>query len=379
MKKIFALFLLLILTSVFGDNIRTLSPELGPPIDFSKLRRIQAILDKDSEVRTPSEKQIIQNLETDNAYATGSDGCSWYCGGGPSSIYASSFLKPQGNNKYIANNAHDFELRTAWVVGNSGIGEYITFSFAPNSPRVTEFIIYNGYQKSKTVWVNNSRVKKFKLYVNNVLHSILNLKDVTGAQTFTVKPLGSKTKNKPMELKFQIIEVYPGKKWKDTAISEINFSGIDVHCFPAGTLITMGNRSQKPIQDIKVGDSVLSYNEKTKKFENAQVLGVDSVFHENLIEITFDDSTKIISTEDHPYLSSHGWVAFDIKKAERYNVTLSAPLRINTTILDLNGHNKSVKSIKKLKRNVMTYTITRLSKNMSFVANDVIVGVEELR
>jgi hypothetical protein len=32
-------------------------------------------------------------------------GCSWYCGGGPSEVTASSSLKPQGTNSYDGGNA----------------------------------------------------------------------------------------------------------------------------------------------------------------------------------------------------------------------------------------------------------------------------------
>jgi len=33
----------------------------------------------------------------------------------------------------------------------------------------------------------------------------------------------------PLKIKFEILEVYEGDKYKDTAITEIYFDGIDVH------------------------------------------------------------------------------------------------------------------------------------------------------
>ena len=53
--------------------------------------------------------------------------------------------------------------------------EYIEFYFEPFSPRVTVIEIYNGYFKSGA-WEDNSRVKKFKLYVNNKPYAILELR-----------------------------------------------------------------------------------------------------------------------------------------------------------------------------------------------------------
>jgi hypothetical protein len=34
---------------------------------------------------------------------------------------------------------------------------------------------------------------------------------------------------KVMKIKFEIIEIYPGTKYKDTAISELLFEGVSVH------------------------------------------------------------------------------------------------------------------------------------------------------
>ena len=57
-------------------------------------------------------------------------------------------------------NINDYNHKTAWVEGKSdyGIGEYfIVESIAIN-------IIYNGYQKSKSSWVNNSESKNLKFF-----------------------------------------------------------------------------------------------------------------------------------------------------------------------------------------------------------------------
>lgn len=168
------------------------------------------------------------------------DACSWYCGGGPSSITASSHLTAQGTIKYVAKNAHDFSYKNAWVEGveGYGVGEYLTYMFAPESPRITEIIVVNGYVKTPTAWQENSRVKTLQVYYNETPLAILKLRDVRAEQRFKFDPIGdlnrestaiSNKKPQPWSLKFEILEVYKGSKYSDTVISEIYFDGIDVH------------------------------------------------------------------------------------------------------------------------------------------------------
>lgn len=83
--------------------------------------------------------EILDNEDTrDDIWDVEKKYCSWYDAGGPDSIFASSELKPLNNLNYVADNAHDFSLRTAWVEGASGngIGQSITYRFPKLSPPV---------------------------------------------------------------------------------------------------------------------------------------------------------------------------------------------------------------------------------------------------
>lgn len=157
-----------------------------------------------------------------------SDGCSWYCGGWVDKVTASSSL----SEKYCAENAHDCSVITAWVEGKqgNGKGEYLSYSFAGGCPRVTTVFILNGYTKNERVWRSNGRVKKLLMYYNDKPYAILNLKDTRDCQEFDVGILGYYRSDAPdWSIKFQILEVYPGDKYQDTAITELYFGGIDVH------------------------------------------------------------------------------------------------------------------------------------------------------
>lgn len=158
-----------------------------------------------------------------------SGNCSWYCGGQIDLVTASSALA----DRYAAEKAHDFSIVTAWVEGveGNGEGEYLRYSFPGTCPRITTVLIHNGYVKNWEVWYDNARVKRLLMYYNDEPYAILNLQDTMGLQSFDVGVLGYEDKDSApaWSIKFEILEVYPGKKYEDTAITEIYFDGIDVH------------------------------------------------------------------------------------------------------------------------------------------------------
>jgi hypothetical protein len=209
-------------------------------------------------------------------------GCSWYCGSGLGTQTASSYLKSQGSNSYDPSNAHDLSFQTAWVEGVSGygIGEYIEYEFPPSNPRINTVIIVNGYVKSQSAWINNSRVKKIKMYIDGKPYAYLNLEDKRAAQTFSVDPIGHSDRQdfKALETKstwkvrFEIVDVYKGNKYDDVAITEIYFDGLDVHCFAAGTKVLLADGSESNIEELKVGQMVMSLNNLTGKLESSEIL-----------------------------------------------------------------------------------------------------------
>lgn len=135
----------------------------------------------------------------------------------------SSSLAPQGNNTYIVSNLSDGDFRSSWVEGVSGygVGEWIEYTF-PAGIIINEVTIVNGYVKSQSSWENNSRVKQLKVYFNGIAFAVLNLKDERSYQSFPFwKGLGLEQRN--WTLRFEIVDVYKGKKYDDTALTGIYF------------------------------------------------------------------------------------------------------------------------------------------------------------
>jgi len=275
--------------SLFGQETPTLISEIGKTYDFSQERQELWVtcdsLSYDTSFRnkfTQRERNILSDKCDEIGYSEACDDL-WgvICGndwtdegyapefiidknGKPKSKYdfttVSSALKSQSRNTYGKNNICDLSYKTAWIEGvkGYGIGETVAFKFKPGHPRITTVIIANGYIKDKETWKNNARVKQLKMYVNDKHFAILNLKDVYAEQAFSIPTIGYKityllnndgttgwrykdengrdvksyhenSELQPDSIKFEILSVYNGDKYKDTAITEIYFDGLDVY------------------------------------------------------------------------------------------------------------------------------------------------------
>jgi intein/homing endonuclease len=149
-----------------------------------------------------------------------------------------------------------------------------------------------------------------------------------------------------------------------------------VSCFVSGTKITMEDGSEKNIEDISIDDVVLSYNEEKGIIESKKVLNLNSPIHDDLVEYTLSNGTKIISTYDHPYyvnglqLASYkpNWTN------ERYDlptevISIKAGDRVNL----IDKETAVIEAILELDRvDTQTY-IFSVEDNRNFYANGILV------
>ena len=116
---------------------------------------------------------------------------------------------------------------------NYGEGEYLEYVFDTSERDehklgITQIIVANGYKKNKELWQDNSRVKRLKVYLNEKPFCIINLVDCYEFQKVDIDTIMLPQRG-IMRLKFEIIDIYPGNKSKNTAITELLFDGIGVH------------------------------------------------------------------------------------------------------------------------------------------------------
>ncbi len=210
-----------------GHEVHAIHPTIGRRLNFTK--------EGERNFTVTDEGWNEEGYE--NYYDVLTIGCSFYCCIHRWQVSASSALKPQHDLTYRAENAGDLTYKTAWIEGveGYGVGESITFTFPPTNPRITTVKIANGYTKTEKAWKENSRVTQLHLYVNGKLYAKLMLQDTRDEQVFYVGEIGYADRRddlsarRNIQLRFEIVDYYPGDKYQDTAISEITFDGIDCH------------------------------------------------------------------------------------------------------------------------------------------------------
>lgn len=395
-KTIFFLLSFLVFSAQLVAETPVLQPSKVKQIDFEKgSKAFDSALKKYNQGNveydeskgafinfTKEENEVFDETKEDFWDILGG-ACSWYCAGGPDTVIGSSHLKAQGKISYVAKNAHDHNYKNVWVEGvpGYGIGEYLTYKFKGGSPRVTTIIVVNGYVKSAKAYKENSRVKKLKVYKDNKPIAILELQDIIGEQSFDIGVLGNNKEGTPdWTLKFEIMEVYKGDKYDDTAISEIYFNGLDVHCLAKGTKIKMADGTEKTIEEIKEGDEVFSYS-PGKNIGKSKVKAVESVRHTNYVTYTFKSGKSLTCTPDHPLFSpKSGWVSSEPEKSKIYkgyeNVAL---VKEGTILLKADESDDPIVKIERGAKEQEFHTITILEDHRTgFFANDICVGTEEL-
>ncbi|XDD51250.1 hypothetical protein AB3N59_05645 [Leptospira sp. WS92.C1] len=175
---------------------------------------------------------------------------------------ASSVLSNTNQKIYQADNTFDWDVKTAWCTNKKPEGESIVssaigsskFGNYSNLKKVNylykaKLAIFNGYGKSEETYYNNNRIKKgtLKIYEARmgdalsgsffekdptfVIQKELNFKDEPKLQTVD---LSFELKDRPKEKQvdelglfyiFTIDEVYNGRKYHDTCVSELGVYG----------------------------------------------------------------------------------------------------------------------------------------------------------
>jgi hypothetical protein len=127
----------------------------------------------------------------------------------------SSMLAPQYGFTYRPKNLVDMDLTTAWVEGKAGHGEGESLIVELGGERiVTAVQVMNGYHKNERLFLANSRVRVAELQFSNGETRNISLTDAPGLQTIEVGA------QKASWMRFSIRDVYPGTKYKDTAVTE---------------------------------------------------------------------------------------------------------------------------------------------------------------
>ena len=146
-------------------------------------------------------------------------------------------------------------------------------------------------------------------------------------------------------------------------------------CFLAGTKVMMADRTEKNIEDIVVGDRVLSYNVLTGEYYATTVFQTyEEEIHHNYYTITLADGSTINPTSNHMFLTTDGFKMIA-------NTPACGQLQVGDFIMTMSGPQEVVAIVEEENKKCLVYNINVRDDdedkdddtNDTYIANGMIV------
>jgi hypothetical protein len=142
-------------------------------------------------------------------------------------------------------------------------------------------------------------------------------------------------------------------------------------CFDGDTLISMADGEVKEIQNISVGEKVLSYNLTSHSYIFSEVKIISKHFSEDIYLI--NNKTRV--TSGHPFWTKeYGWAAINNSEIKEHPELELAKLSVGLHLLDENGSYVELGSIERIYNiSLEVYNFVDLAENHNYFADGVLV------
>jgi hypothetical protein len=148
-------------------------------------------------------------------------------------------------------------------------------------------------------------------------------------------------------------------------------------CLLPGTQILLTDRSSKPIEQIMVGDSVMSFDPGIGMFVWSRVFEIESPIRNDYYIISFRDGSILRITDEHPVYSrsngEEGWASIIPEKAMEDSGMTVGQLHEGDEVLSSTGSWVEIAGIEHVEERVQTYNLKRVSNTNTFFAGGFLV------
>jgi intein/homing endonuclease len=156
-------------------------------------------------------------------------------------------------------------------------------------------------------------------------------------------------------------------------------NGVLVHnknCFVLGTEIHMSDKTIKQIENIEIGDEVMSYNIENGRIENKKVIKLFRPLHDDLITYQFSNGVNLTCTYDHPfYVNGFNLASYSPELTnERYTLGLDIlKIKVGDVVNLFDESTTLIEKITVLDSKVEQTYIFSVEDNNNFYANGILV------
>lgn len=145
-------------------------------------------------------------------------------------------------------------------------------------------------------------------------------------------------------------------------------------CFLPETLVTLADLTRRRIDEIQIGDSVLSFDIERGTIVSDEVIGRVLNYAEKILQIFSNNSILVSSTTDHPYWTKNkGWCSLEPEiTSEKYGIDCGQ-LEIGDILLDDNLESVIIEKLNLVDcENTLTITL-QTRKDHNFFASGILV------
>jgi hypothetical protein len=153
--------------------------------------------------------------------------------------------------------------------------------------------------------------------------------------------------------------------------SEIIFH--NAPCFIAGTKV-LTETGEYAIEDIKVGDKVLTVNHEEDKSELKNVIQTMVTDKKEVVEYTLENGETLTGTPDHPiYVIDKGYSSLDPEASMKDSGIEASQIEVGDKLLHFDGYEVPITKIERLDDLVTVYNLSNVEGNHNFYANGFLV------
>ena len=144
-------------------------------------------------------------------------------------------------------------------------------------------------------------------------------------------------------------------------------------CFVAGTKVHIENKGITNIEDVKVGDKVISYNHQNDEVEYKEVKKVRIKTDEFVVTYLFENGTTLTGTPDHPlYVVDKGYASYSPKATKEDSGLDVEQILLGDEVLHMDGYGVTISDIIEQEKKEVVYNLEDVVDNSNFFVEDLL-------
>jgi hypothetical protein len=144
-------------------------------------------------------------------------------------------------------------------------------------------------------------------------------------------------------------------------------------CFVAGTKVHIEEKGITNIEDVEVGDKVISYNHDTDVVEYKEVLKFREQENKNIVTYIFENGTELAGTPDHPlFVVGKGYSSYYPKQTLEDSGLDVEQILLGDEVLHMDGYGVTITDIVESEKTHTVYNLEEVKDNNNFFVADLL-------